>query len=270
MWRALDTVANGEAKVVVSSGNTGALMAMAIFILRKAPGIDRPAIAANWPSRAPHGFNTVLDMGADVRADPRNLFQYAVMGAEYAHINFGIERPRVGLLNMGTEPGKGPQELRDAAALIEAAGSDRFDYVGFVEGNDISRNIADVFVTDGFTGNVALKAAEGTANFISEALRDAFRHSFWSKFGGLFAVTSLQRMRQRIDPRRANGGVFLGLNGAVVKSHGGADEVGFASAIEVAAKMAETDFPNLVAAQLAKLDADNETRSDQKREESGE
>ncbi len=270
MWRALDTVANGEAKVVVSAGNTGALMAMAIFILRKAPGIDRPAIAANWPSRAPHGFNTVLDMGADVRADPRNLFQYAIMGAEYAHLNFGIERPRVGLLNMGTEPGKGPQELRDAAALIEAAGSDRFDYVGFVEGNDISRNIADVFVTDGFTGNVALKAAEGTANFISEALRDAFRHSFWSKFGGLFAVTSLQRMRQRIDPRRANGGVFLGLNGAVVKSHGGADEVGFASAIEVAAKMAETDFPNLVAAQLAKLDADNETRSDQKREESGE
>ena len=270
MWRALETVARGEAKVAISSGNTGALMAMAIFLLRRAPGIDRPAIAVNWPSRAPHGFNTVLDMGADVRADPHNLLQYAVMGAEYAHLNFGIERPRVGLLNMGTEPAKGPQELRDAAALIEAAKSDRFEFVGFVEGNDLSKTTADVFVTDGFTGNVTLKAAEGTAHFIREALRDAFKHSFWSRFGGLFALTSLTRMRQRIDPRRVNGGVFLGLNGAVVKSHGGADAVGSASAIELAAKMAETDFPRLVAAQLAKLDKGDETGAGLRAGESGE
>ena len=274
MWRAIDTVAQGEAKVAISSGNTGALMAMAIFILRKAPGIDRPAIAVNWPSRAPHGYNTVLDAGADVRADSRNLLQYAVMGAEYAHLNFGIEQPRVGLLNIGTEPGKGPQDLRDAAALIEAAAGDRFSFVGFVEGNDISKTTADVFVTDGFTGNVTLKAAEGTAGFIRESLRDAFRHSFWSRAATLFAVTSLQRMRQRIDPRRANGGVFLGLNGAVVKSHGSADAVGCASAIALAAKMAETDFPRLVAAQLAKLDAGgdtrDETRDDERRGESGE
>jgi glycerol-3-phosphate acyltransferase PlsX len=274
MWRAIETVAHGEAKVAISSGNTGALMAMAIFILRKAPGIDRPAIAVNWPSRASHGYNTVLDMGADVRADPRNLLQYAVMGAEYAHLNFGIERPRIGLLNIGTEPSKGPQDLRDAAALIEAASGDRFTFVGFVEGNDISKTTADVFVTDGFTGNVTLKAAEGTASFIRESLRDAFRHSFWSRLGSLFAVTSLQRMRRRIDPRRANGGVFLGLNGAVVKSHGSADAVGCASAIELAAKMAETDFPRLVAAQLAKLDAGSdargETRADRLRGESGE
>ena len=269
MWRAIDTVAQGEAKVAISSGNTGALMAMAIFILRKAPGIDRPAIAVNWPSRAPHGYNTVLDMGADVRADPRNLLQYAVMGAEYAHLNFGIERPRIGLLNIGTEPGKGPQDLRDAAALIEAASGDRFSFVGFVEGNDISKTKADVFVTDGFTGNVTLKAAEGTASFIRESLRDAFRHSFWSRAATLFAVTSLQRMRQRIDPRRANGGVFLGLNGAVVKSHGSADAVGCASAIELAAKMAKTDFPRLVAAQLAKLDAGNETRGETRGGEGG-
>ena len=260
MWNALDTVARGEAKVAISSGNTGALMAMAIFVLRKAPGIDRPAIAVNWPSRAPHGYNTVLDMGADVRADPRNLLQFAVMGAEYAHLNFGIERPRIGLLNIGTEPSKGPQDLRDAAALIEAASGDRFTFVGFVEGNDISKTTADVFVTDGFTGNVTLKAAEGTASFIRESLRDAFRHSFWSRLGSLFAVTSLQRMRQRIDPRRANGGVFLGLNGAVVKSHGSADAIGCASAIELAAKMVETDFPRLVAARLAKLEAGGETR----------
>jgi glycerol-3-phosphate acyltransferase PlsX len=270
MWRAIDTVAQGEAKVAISSGNTGALMAMAIFVLRKAPGIDRPAIAVNWPSRAPHGYNTVLDAGSDVRADPRNLLQYAVMGAEYAHLNFGIERPRIGLLNVGTEPSKGPQDLRDAATLIEAASGDRFTFVGFVEGNDISKTTADVFVTDGFTGNVTLKAAEGTASFIRESLRDAFRHSFWSRFATLFAVTSLQRMRQRIDPRRANGGVFLGLNGAVVKSHGSADAIGCASAIELAAKMAETDFPRLVAAQLARLDASGETRVNEQREKRGE
>jgi len=253
MWRALETVAKGEAKVAISCGNTGALMAMAIFLLRKAPGIDRPAIAVNWPSTAEHGFNTVLDMGADVRAEPRNLLQYAVMGAEYAHLSFGLERPRVGLLNVGTEPSKGPQDLRDAAALLEEAASDRFEFIGFVEGNDICKNKADVFVTDGFTGNVALKAAEGTASFIRQSLQDAFRHSVWSRLGTLFALTSLTRLRQRIDPRRVNGGVFLGLNGSVVKSHGGADAVGFVSAIELATKMAQTDFPRLVAAQLAKL-----------------
>lgn len=256
MWRAIEAVARGDAQVVVSSGNTGALMAMSIFILRKAPGIDRPAIAVIWPSQAPHGYNIVLDMGADVRADAKNLLQYAVMGSEYARLSFGIARPRVGLLNVGKEPSKGPPELRDAAALLESAATDRFEFVGFVEGNDLSRTAADVFVTDGFTGNVLLKTAEGTANFIRQSLTDAFRHSIWSRIGALFVLTSLQRMRQRIDPRRANGGVFLGLNGAVVKSHGSADAVGTASAIELAAKMAETDFPMLVARQLAVLGAD--------------
>jgi glycerol-3-phosphate acyltransferase PlsX len=252
MWRAIE-------KVVVSSGNTGALMAMSIFILRKAPGIDRPAIAVIWPSHTPHGYNIVLDMGADVRADAKNLLQFAVMGSEYARLSFGITRPRVGLLNVGKEPSKGPPELRDAAALLESAATDRFEFVGFVEGNDLSRTTADVFVTDGFTGNVLLKTAEGTANFIRQSLTDAFRHSIWSRIGALFALTSLKRMRQRIDPRRANGGVFLGLNGAVVKSHGSADAVGTASAIELAAKMAETDFPMLVARQLAVLGASAES-----------
>ncbi|HSF93968.1 MAG TPA: phosphate acyltransferase PlsX [Thermohalobaculum sp.] len=267
MWHALDAVAKGEAKVAVSCGNTGALMAMAIFVLRKAPGIDRPAIAVNWPSTAPHGFNTMLDMGADVRADPRNLLQFAVMGAEYAHLRFGIERPRVGLLNVGTEPSKGPQELREAGLLLEAAANDRFAYVGFVEGTDITKTTADVIVTDGFTGNVALKAAEGTASFISRTLRDSFQHSVWSRIGGLFAMSSLQRLRQRIDPRRVNGGVFLGLNGAVVKSHGGADAVGFRSAIKLAIKMAESDFPLLVAAELAKVGAGEPRQvSEQKRD----
>lgn len=254
MWLALETVARGEAPVAVSSGNTGALMAMAIFVLRKAPGIDRPAIAVTWPSRAPHGYNIVLDMGADVRADARNLIQYAVMGAEYARLSFGLERPRVGLINVGKEESKGTPEVREAAGLIRAAENGRFSYIGFVEGNDLVGDVADVLVTDGFTGNVALKAAEGAASFIRDALRDAFRHSFWSRIGSLFAVTSLRRMRARIDPRRMNGGVFLGLNGAVVKSHGGADAVGFASALELAAKIAETDFPRRVARQLAELE----------------
>jgi len=262
MWRALEAVAAGDAQVAISSGNTGALMAMSIFVLRKAPGIDRPAIAVTWPSTAPHGFNTVLDMGADLRADARNLMQFAVMGAEYAHLNFGISQPRVGLLNVGTEPNKGPQELRDAAALIESAASDRFTFVGFVEGTDLTRNRADVLVTDGFTGNVALKAAEGTASFIGRSLREAFRHSLWSRIGSLFALTSLQRLRRKIDPRRMNGGVFLGLNGAVVKSHGGADAVGFASAVDLAVKMARTDFPRLVAVQLARLKAPEPTEGD--------
>ena len=181
------------------------------------------------------------------------------LGAEYAHLSFGIERPRVGLLNVGTEPSKGPEALRDAAALLEAAASERFAFVGFVEGSDICKDTAVVFVTDGFTGNVALKTAEGTASFIGEALREAFRNSFWSQIAALFAATSLRRMRERIDPRRMNGGVFLGLNGGVVKSHGSADGIGFASAIELAAKMAETDFPRLVAAQLAKLDTRGKT-----------
>ncbi len=258
MWRTIEAVAGGEAQVAVSSGNTGALMAMAIFILRRAPGIDRPAIAVIWPSQAPHGYNIVLDMGADVRADARNLLQFAVMGSEYARLSFGIARPRVGLLNVGKEPSKGPPELREAAALLESAATERFQFVGFVEGNDLTKSVADVFVTDGFTGNVLLKTAEGTANFIRQSMTDAFRHSIWSRLGALFALTSLKRMRMRIDPRRANGGVFLGLNGAVVKSHGSADAVGTASAIELAAKMAETDFPRLVARQLASLRAGTE------------
>ncbi len=270
MWKALETVGRGDAPVAVSCGNTGALMAMAIMVLRKAPGIDRPAIAVNFPSRAPHGFNTVLDMGADVRAEPKNLLQYAVMGAEYAHLSFGIERPRVGLLNVGTEASKGPPDLRDAGALLEGAATDRFEYVGFVEGSDICKDTADVFVTDGFTGNVALKTAEGTANFLGEALRKAFHNSFWSQIAALCAATSLRRMRERMDPRRMNGGVFLGLNGAVVKSHGSADAIGFASAIDLAAKMAETDFPRLVAAQLASLDAKSKTAGEGAGEGAGE
>jgi glycerol-3-phosphate acyltransferase PlsX len=256
LWRSLESVAAGEARVAFTAGNTGAIVAMAMLVLRRAPGVDRPAIAVHWPSKQARGFNVALDMGADIRADARTLVQYAVMGAEYCRLVAGIDRPRVGLLNVGAEDTKGRSELHEAksrlAALVER-GDPGFDFIGFVEGNDITGDRLDVIVTDGFTGNVAMKAAEGTAAFIRASLKEAFRHSILSRVGSLFALTSLRRLRMRIDPRRANGGVFLGLNGAVVKSHGGADALGHASAIELAARMARQDFSAQVAQRLATL-----------------
>ncbi|MEM7497307.1 MAG: phosphate acyltransferase PlsX [Pseudomonadota bacterium] len=257
MWAALQTVKAGDARVAVSCGNTGALLAMSTFILRKAPGIDRPAIAVHWPSRAPHGFTTVLDVGADLRAGPRTLLQYAIMGAEYARLSFRLDRPRIGFLNVGTERTKGPADVQLAAATAEsaaAAAPDLFEPAGFVEGTDIAAASVDVVVTDGFTGNIALKTAEGTAAFIRDGLREAFEYSILSRLGSLFALTSLGRFRERIDPRRVNGGVFLGLNGTVVKSHGRADAVGIEAAMRLAARLAEHDIGAAVHRQLAKLD----------------
>ncbi|MEM6972450.1 MAG: phosphate acyltransferase PlsX [Pseudomonadota bacterium] len=257
MWAAIDAVRDGKARVAVSCGNTGAMLAMAMLLLRKAPGIDRPAIAVHWPSDQPHGFNTVLDVGADPRAGPRTLMQYAVLGAEYARLSFGLERPKVGLLNIGTEPQKGHPDLRVTAETLEkaaAAPDARFEAVGFVEGNDIGGTAADVIVTDGFTGNIALKTAEGTAAFIRKGLKSAFAHSPLSRIGSLFALTSLRRLSVRIDPRRVNGGVFLGLNGALVKSHGHADSVGIAAAVSLAAKLARENYNDAVAREIARLD----------------
>lgn len=257
MWAALQPVAAGEAAAVVSSGNTGALLAMAIAALKKGPGVGRPAIAVHWPARRREMYNVVLDVGAGIVAEPRALAQFAVLGAEYARVSFGHTRPRVGLLNNGTERGKGPEALAEAAELIAAAAADpaaEFAFAGFVEGTHIPTDMVDVIVTDGYTGNVALKTAEGTASFIREALITAFRFSWMSRIGSLFALTSMQRLRKRIDPRRVNGGVFLGLNGTVVKSHGGADAVGWAAAVDLAAAMAARDFPARVAQQLVKLD----------------
>jgi hypothetical protein len=199
----------------------------------------------------------VLDVGADVRADPLNLAQYAVMGAEYARVGLDVARPRVGLLNVGSEEMKGRPEIRSARDIIEtAAGAAGYEWVGFVEGGDIARDRADVVVTDGFTGNVALKTAEGTAAFIGDELRGAFRHSVLSKLAALAARSSLKRMQRRIDPRRVNGGVFLGLMGAVVKAHGGSDATGVASALALSARMARTGFAQTVAAGVARLGAD--------------
>ncbi|MEO0911998.1 MAG: phosphate acyltransferase PlsX [Pseudomonadota bacterium] len=252
MWNALESVEKGEATVAISCGNTGALMALSMLRLRKAPGIDRPAIAVLWPSRNPAGYNVVLDVGADIRADAADLLKFAVMGAAYARHGLELERPRVGLLNVGTEDHKGRGELHEAAKLIEGAAVDGdFEYVGFVEGGDISSPNVDLVVTDGFSGNIALKTAEGTATLIRELLGQAFRHSPLSRMGALFAVTSLRRLQKRIDPRRVNGGVFLGLNGTVIKSHGSADATGVSAAIKLAFKLAKNGFSERVAARLA-------------------
>ncbi|GGO25291.1 phosphate acyltransferase [Gemmobacter aquaticus] len=268
MWSAIESVKQGEAKVAVSCGNTGALMAVAMIRLRKLPGVNRPAIACLWPSRNPGGFNVMLDVGADIKAEPEDLLQYATMGAAYARNGLDLARPRVGLLNVGTEEHKGRAELKIAhdrmTAAQDAAG---FEFVGFVEGGDIPSSRVDVIVTDGFTGNIALKTGEGTAKLVSELLREAFSASLLSRFAALLALGSLKRLQKRIDPRRVNGGVFLGLNGTVVKSHGSADETGVSAAIRLAAQLARSGFNDRLAARLASAEAAGQDAPEQ---ESGE
>ncbi len=253
MWSAIESVRSGEATVAVSCGNTGALMALSMIRLRKLPGVNRPAIAVLYPSSNTQGFNVMLDVGADIRADAEDLLRFALMGASYARNGQNLPRPRVGLLNVGTEEHKGRTELKEAYELISAqADAAEFDFVGFVEGGDISGNVTDVIVTDGFTGNVAIKTGEGTASLIGDLLREAFRYTPLSRLASLLALTSLRRLKKRIDPRRVNGGVFLGLNGTVVKSHGGADSTGVSAAIKLAAQLAELGFNDKLAARVAR------------------
>ncbi len=262
MWSAIEAVRSGEADVAVSCGNTGALMAISMIRLRKISGVSRPAIAVLYPSSNVQGFNVLLDVGADIRADAEDLLRFALMGASYARNGMDLPRPRVGLLNVGTEEHKGRTELKEAFDLIseqhEQAG---FEFVGFVEGGDLSGDKADVIVTDGFTGNVAIKTGEGTASLIGTRLREAFKYSSLSRLASLLAYTSLQRLRMRIDPRRVNGGVFLGLNGTVVKSHGSADATGVSAAIKLAAQLAENRFNDKLAARVATVMPTEESAS---------
>ncbi|MGB3407060.1 MAG: phosphate acyltransferase PlsX [Jannaschia sp.] len=262
MWSAVESVRTGEAQVCVSCGNTGALMAVSMIRLRKLPGINRPAIAILWPARNPQGFNVMLDVGADIRADADDLLQYALMGMSYARNGLGLDRPRVGLLNVGTEENKGRTELRDAHDLIEAnAPQNNYDFVGFVEGGDIPSDTCDVIVTDGFTGNVALKTGEGTARFVRDMLAEAFGATFLSKLAAILSMTSLKRLSKRIDPRRVNGGVFLGLNGTVVKSHGSADETGVAAAVALAWDLSKSGFSERLKARVAAVTRPPESES---------
>ena len=252
MWSAITSVKQKEAGSCVSCGNTGALMAISMVRLRKLPGINRPAIAILWPSFGVNRFNVMLDVGADIRADENDLLQFALMGASYARNGFGVDRPRVGLLNVGTEEHKGRTELKLAYDLImDTAETGNFEFVGFVEGSDIPTAKVDVIVTDGFTGNIALKTAEGTAGFIGRSLRQAFNYSLLSKLSAFFAYGPLRRLKRDTDPRAVNGGVFLGLNGTVVKSHGAADATGVAAAIGLAYRLGEAKFSTKLAARVA-------------------
>lgn len=252
MWSALESVRAGEAGAAVSCGNTGALMALSMLRLRKLPGVNRPAIACLWPSKNPGGFNVMLDVGADIRAEAPDLLQYALMGASYARNGLDIDEPRIGLLNVGTEEHKGRAELKQANDMLTAAAeSGQFRYVGFVEGGDLPSARVDVVVTDGFTGNIALKTGEGTAKLVGDFLREAFAKSIMSKFAALLAMTSLKRLQKRIDPRRVNGGIFLGLNGTVVKSHGSADATGVSAAIKLAFQLTSSGFQDRLAARVA-------------------
>lgn len=252
MWSTLDAVRQGDATVAVSCGNTGALMALSMVRLRRLPGVTRPAIAVLWPSRNPHGFNVLLDAGADVRADAQDLLQFALMGTSYARNGMGLSRPRVGLLNVGTEQNKGRPELQEAHDMIaQNAETSQYEFVGFVEGGDIPGDVVDVIVTDGYTGNVALKTGEGTAALIGDLLGESFRMTPLSRLAAVLAWNPLQRLKKRIDPRRVNGGVFLGLNGTVVKSHGSADATGVSAAVKLAFLLAQSDFSQKIAARLA-------------------
>ena len=236
MWLAIDAVKKGEADVAVSAGNTGALMVMAKYILKTMAGVDRPAIAALWPTL--RGESIVLDVGASIGADARHLVDLAVMGSALARVLFGLERPTVGLLNIGVEEVKGLEPVREAGRILREANLEDLDYVGFVEGSDIGTGAADVIVTEGFAGNIALKTAEGTARQIAEYLKNAISRTWRAKLGYLLARGALATLRDKMDPRKVNGGVFLGLNGIVIKSHGGTDPEGFAAAIDAGYDMA--------------------------------
>ncbi len=252
MRLAINAVADGRADGVVSAGNTGALMGMAKFVLKTLPGIDRPAIASFFPTR--HGESVMLDLGANVECDADNLVQFALMGDVFARTVLGLVEPTVGLLNVGSEDLKGNDAVRGAAARLRG-GLTPIRFHGFVEGDDIAAGTVDVVVTDGFTGNVAVKTAEGTVKLFGEFLEGAFRHSPMARIGYLFARRSLRKLWMRIDPRLYNGAIFLGLGGIAVKSHGSTDALGFANAIGVAVDMQANGFLDKIRVELARLNA---------------
>jgi glycerol-3-phosphate acyltransferase PlsX len=247
---AVDAVHEGAAAGIVSAGNTGALMAISKFVLKTLKGIDRPAMAGFFPTL--RGESVMLDLGANIECTDDNLVQFAALGEVFARTVLGLTRPTVGLLNVGSEELKGNDAVRSAAARLKET-TLPIDFQGFIEGNDIAAGTVDVIVADGFTGNIALKTAEGTAKLYSEFLRQAFKSSTVSALGYLLARPALRKLRRRVDPRRYNGAVFLGLNGIVVKSHGGSDSLSFATAIGVAVDMAVNGFLDTIRGELERL-----------------
>jgi glycerol-3-phosphate acyltransferase PlsX len=253
MWLAIQAVRDGEADAAVSAGNTGALMAMAKICLKTMAHIERPAIAGMWPTL--RGESIVLDIGATIGADAIHLVDLAIMGAAMARIVLGIERPTVGLLNVGTEEIKGLEMVKEAGRILRETNLPHFAYHGFVEGDDIGKGTVDVVVTEGFTGNIALKTAEGTAKQIGEYLRAAMSRTWTAKIGYLLARQAFDALREKMDPRRVNGGVFLGLGGIVIKSHGGTDALGFASAIDIGYDMAHYELMRTIREMLEQTPA---------------
>ncbi|MFS8044940.1 phosphate acyltransferase PlsX [Rhizobium sp. BR 314] len=253
MWRSIDAVKAGDADVVVSAGNTGALMAMAKFCLRTMANIERPAIAAIWPTL--RGESIVLDVGATIGADAQQLLDFALMGGAMARALFEIERPTIGLLNVGVEEIKGQEDVKDAGRLIREANLESLEYFGFVEGDDIGKGTVDVVVTEGFSGNIALKAAEGTAKQIGSYLRAAMSRTLLARIGYVLAKGAFDLLREKLDPSKVNGGVFLGLNGIVIKSHGGANVEAFAAAIDVGYDMAKNGLTQKIENDLKKYHA---------------
>jgi len=252
MWNAIEAVKDGTAKAAVSAGNTGALMAIGMLQLRTFANLERPAIVASWPSL--RGVTTVLDVGANVVCDAERLVDFAIMGEAYHRAAHGTETPSIGLLNVGSEDQKGHEEVREANRILREGGLN-LNYYGFVEGTDISKGTVDVIVTDGFTGNVALKTAEGTAKFIAAEMRSAFTGTLIDKIGAVIAQGALKRLRRRLDPNSANGAPLLGLNGIVVKSHGGANDLGISHAIAVAADLAQSHFAEEIEVNMKQLTA---------------
>jgi glycerol-3-phosphate acyltransferase PlsX len=248
MWKAIEAVKTGEASVCISAGNTGALMAMSKFCLRTMASIERPAIAAIWPNI--RSESVVLDVGATIGADSHQLIDFAILGAAMARALFSIEKPTVGLLNVGVEEIKGQEEVKEAGRLLREAAMPSMTYHGFVEGDDISKGTVDVVVTEGFAGNIALKTAEGTARQIGSYLRSAMNRTWRARLGYLLARPAFERLREKMDVRKSNGGVFLGLNGIVVKSHGGTDDQGFAAAVELGYDMVRNSLIERIKADL--------------------
>ena len=252
MWLSIDAVKRGDADFAVSAGNTGALMAMAKLCLKTTSRIDRPAIAALWPTI--RGESVVLDVGATIGADAQQLFDFAVMGGAMARALFDLDRPTIGLLNIGVEEVKGLEPVREAGQRLKDADLPNIAYAGFVEGDDLGNGTVDVVVTEGFSGNIALKTAEGTARQIATYLRNAMERTLMARIGYFLAREAFDRLRDKMDPRRGNGGVFLGLNGIVIKSHGGTDAEGFATAVELGYSMVRNRLLEKINNDLAEYD----------------
>lgn len=250
MWNAILAVKEKRANIVVSAGNTGALMAMSIVILKRMTGIQRPALIATWPRV--EGNCVILDVGANVEASASQLSEFAVLGDAFYRALYGVESPSIGLLNVGSEEQKGNASVKAAHERLNQSDIG-LNYVGFVEGNDISLGDTDIIVTDGFTGNITIKAAEGTARLVNTVLSEALYGNIWSKFTTFLNALALLKAKKRMDPRKVNGGVLLGVNGAVIKSHGGTDKVGYANALNIATGLAGSNFLDDIEHELAAL-----------------